>query len=287
MPGTVLEFTPSLKGAAERRSNMLKLARQALEEDRIIPFYQPKIDLRTGRVMGWEALLRIRSLNNEILPPSEIAAAFLDSEIAVQLTDRMFARVFSDLADWQAAGINPGRIAVNVSAADFRQNALADRLQSHPNVAGQSLSAIDIEVTETVLIGQLGPEVSRMLRELRTLGVMVALDDFGTGYASLTHLQEFPVDVIKIDRSFIERIDASDPKATAVIDAVLQMAKRLGMQTVAEGIETVEQARYLRARGCSIGQGYLFDRPLPAADVPRTLSAQSKGQWEFLRLHRP
>ncbi|MBX3584901.1 MAG: EAL domain-containing protein, partial [Rhizobiaceae bacterium] len=286
MPGTVLEFAPSLKGASARRSKMLMLARQALEHDRIVPFYQPKIDLRTGRLMGWEALLRVRSVDGNTLPPSEIAAAFSDIEIAVQLTDRMFARVFSDLANWRDAGLEPGRIAVNVSAADFRQSGLSDRIRSYAQASRQSLAEIDIEVTETVLIGQLGPEVSRTLEELRTMGVMVALDDFGTGYASLTHLQQFPVDVIKIDRSFITRIDENDPKATAVIDAVLQMAKRLGMQTVAEGIETVEQARYLRARGCTIGQGYLFDRPVPAEDVPQILSSQTRGQWEFGRMYR-
>ena len=125
-----------------------------------------------------------------------------------------------------------------------------------------------------------------MLGKLREMGIMVALDDFGTGYASLTHLQQLPVDVIKIDRSFTERIDPSDPKATAVIDAVLQMAKRLGLQTVAEGIETVDQARYLRARGCTIGQDYLFDRPLPASDVPRALSASNTRQWEFIDLRK-
>jgi EAL domain-containing protein (putative c-di-GMP-specific phosphodiesterase class I) len=128
--------------------------------------------------------------------------------------------------------------------------------------------------------------VSRMLGELRDKGVLVALDDFGTGYASLTHLQQFPVDVIKLDRSFIARIDARDPKATAVIDAVLQMAKRLDLQTVAEGIETVEQARYLRARGCNVGQGYLFDRPLPANEVPSRIQTPAYRQWQDVLLRR-
>jgi diguanylate cyclase (GGDEF)-like protein/PAS domain S-box-containing protein len=272
MPGTVLEFTPAMKGAAEARSRMLATARLALKEDSIVPFYQPKIDLATNRVNGWEALLRIRGDEGRILPPSEIAAAFGDAELAVQLTDRMLSLIFADLADWRAAGVEPGRIAVNVAAADFRQNDLATRLAAHANAAGQSLSSIDIEVTETVLIGQLGPDVSRMLQALRDLGVAVALDDFGTGYASLTHLQQFPVDVIKIDRSFVERIDATDAKATAVVDAVLDMARRLGMATVAEGIETSQQADYLRSAGCALGQGYLYSRPVPAIEVPRLMA---------------
>lgn len=281
LPGSIVEFTPTLKGASERRSKMLAAARQALEQDRVIPFYQPKIDLQTGVIMGWEALLRIRGEDERIMPPSELEAAFTDPEITVKLTDRMFTRVFADVAEWKAKGVDAGRIAVNVSAGDFRQNGLADRLRTAAGAAGQSLSSIDIEVTETVLIGQLGPEVSRMLQELRALGVMVALDDFGTGYASLTHLQQFPVDVIKIDRSFIERIDAGEPKATAVIDAMLQMARRLGMQTVAEGIETRNQAQYLRARGCTIGQGFLFSRPVPASEVPTIMTGGASARWGF------
>lgn len=285
--GTIIEFTPSLKDASERRSKMLAAARKALEEDRIVPFYQPKIDLRTGKIMGWEALLRIRGENLHILLPAEISAAFSDADITVQLTDRMFARVFADIALWRAAGIDAGRIAVNVSAGDFRQSGLADRLRFHAEANRLSLSQIDIEVTETVLIGELGAEVSRMLQELRSLGVMVALDDFGTGYASLTHLQQFPVDVIKIDKSFIDQIDEMDPKATAVIDAVIQMARRLGMQTVAEGIETAEQCRYLRARNCTIGQGFFFSQPVAAEKVPALLSFRTHNPWELGGALRP
>jgi len=124
--------------------------------------------------------------------------------------------------------------------------------------------------------------VSRMLEELRALGVRVALDDFGTGYASLTHLQQFPVDVIKIDKSFIERIESNDPKATAVIDAVIQMARRLGMTSVAEGVETPDQARYLRARGCNLAQGFFFSRPVPASEVASILERGCFDQWAFL-----
>jgi diguanylate cyclase (GGDEF)-like protein/PAS domain S-box-containing protein len=280
MPGTIGEFVPSMKDASERRSRMLVVAREGLNEDRIVPFYQPKIDLQTGEVMGWEALLRVEK-DGHFLAPSEISAAFSDAELSVQLTDRMIARAFEDLARWRAAGLQPGRIALNASAGDFRSRDLAGRLQRHAEANGQGLDQIDIEVTETVLIGQLGPEVARMLEELRALGLQVALDDFGTGYASLTHLQQFPVDVIKIDKSFIDRIDHRAPQGTVVIDAVLQMARRLGMQSVAEGIETIGQARYLRARGCTIGQGYLFSRPVPADQVVEILTNNSFAHWEF------
>lgn len=281
LPGTIKEFVPSLRAKSEVRSRMLDTARVALEAGRIIPFYQPKIDLQTGEVMGWEALLRVQTLDGLLLSPAQIEAAFADTDLSVQLTDRMLERVFHDIAEWRSSGMDPGRIAVNVSAGDFRLQGLACRLRKHARVTGQRLANIDIEVTEGVLIGQLGPEVSRMLEELRAMGVMVALDDFGTGYASLTHLQQFPVDVIKIDKSFVDKLQVADAKATAVVDAVLQMAKRLNMQTVAEGVETRAQARYLRARGCTIGQGYFFSRPIAASAVGALMIAQPFQNWEL------
>ena len=280
MPGTIKEFFPSLRAASELRSRMLGLARSALDDDYVVPFYQPKIDLQSGQIMGWEALLRVVSPDGNVLSPAQIEAAFGDADLSVRITDRMLERVFEDISNWRSLGIDPGRIAVNVSAGDFRLQGLSSRLKAHAASYANSLANIDIEVTEGVLIGQLGPEVSRMLEELRTLGVMVALDDFGTGYASLTHLQQFPVDVIKIDKSFIDRLEGGDAKATAVVDAVLQMARRLNMQTVAEGVETKEQARYLRARGCTIGQGYFFSRPIAASGVPSLMTAQPFGNWE-------
>ena len=281
-----MNLPPSLKDASERRSRMLATARAALAEDRIVPFYQPKVDLQAGRTVGWEALLRIRGTDGEILPPSAIEAAFSDADISLQLTDRMLSLVFADIAAWRADKIDIGRVAVNISAEDFRQShasGLVERLRSHADFHTRPLTDIELEVTEGVFIGQLASDVSGMLDELRALGVLIALDDFGTGYASLTHLRQFPVDVIKIDRSFVERIDGKDPKSTAVIDAILQMAKRLGIQTVAEGIETKHQAQYLRMRGCSTGQGYLFSRPVGAAEVTSLLASLPNDRWEFGR----
>ncbi|WP_062225791.1 putative bifunctional diguanylate cyclase/phosphodiesterase [Aureimonas frigidaquae] len=271
-PGTFREYTPVLRTALERRMGMLAAARRGLAERRILAYYQPKVELETGRIMGWEALLRMVGEDGSIRSPADIEAAFCDAEITVSLTDAMLAQVFADMAHWRDAGLDVGRVAINLSAGDFRKQTLANRIRRCAARYGQSLSALDLEVTEGVLIGQLGPDVSRMLEELRAEGVLVALDDFGTGYASLTHLQRFPVDVIKIDKTFIDRIGGPDPKASAVTDAILDMAQRLQMQTVAEGIETVEQAVYLRERGCTIGQGYLFSRPMPATQVPIFLS---------------
>ena len=286
-PGTFSEFSPALGAHAADRSAMLSTARLALESDGIVAFYQPKIDLRTGRIDGWEALLRIRDENGRILPPSVIAAAFEDGDLSGQITDRMVSLVFADLARWQAGGIDPGQIAINVSAGDLLQVGLAERLKAHAVSNGQAVSKIGIEVTESVLIGRAGTEIFAMFEELQAQGVAIALDDFGTGYASLTHLQKFSVDVIKLDRSFVARIDQRDPKATAIIDAMLQMARLLEIRTVAEGVETTQQARYLQARGCSSAQGYLFSHPVAYAEVEDLVARHPLEHWQFAAIAPP
>ncbi|MBU2341796.1 MAG: EAL domain-containing protein [Alphaproteobacteria bacterium] len=283
-PGTFTEFSPALRARADTRSTMLSTARAALESDRIVPFYQPKIDLRTGQVDGWEALLRIRDAEGQILSPCVIGDAFEDGDLSGLITDRMLSLVFADLAQWQAAGIDPGQIAVNVSAGDLLQVGLIDRLKVHATAHGQAISKIAIEVTENVLIGRASTEIFSMFKELQAHGVGIALDDFGTGYASLTHLLNFPVDVMKLDRSFVEQIDENDLKSTAIINAMLQMARLLEIKTVAEGVETTGQARYLQTRGCNSAQGYLFSHPIAFANVQAVLAQSTLEHWEFAAL---
>ena len=188
-------------------------------------------------------------------------------ELAIRLTDRMLDLVLADCRRWKDEGLEFGRIAVNASSADFRRGDLAERILDRLHKADLAPSALEIEVTESVLIGQSADRVRSVLESLSRVGMTIALDDFGTGYASLTHLQQFPVNVLKIDRSFVSGIDDQLNSGSAVVDAVLQMARSLNIETVAEGIETRVQAEYLRARGCDVGQGFLFSRPLPPADA--------------------
>ena len=250
---------------------MLREAREALRDDRIIPFYQAKVDLRSGDVIGFEALLRWHHHRRGLLPPNSIQAAFDDSLLASELTDRMIDRVLADVADFSDKGVAFGRIAINGSLADFRRDDFADRILGKFHRAGIPPTQLELEVTESVFVDHLALNVERALQALVAEGVSIALDDFGTGYASLTHLQQFPVDVLKIDRSFISRLDSADSADFAIVHGVIDIAHRMNIVTVAEGVENDNQLVQLRNLGCDIAQGYLFSRAISFERVPAWL----------------
>lgn len=269
-PGSIRAFEPALLLAMEQRLAMLEKARCALAEHRIQPYYQPKINLRTGRRVGVEALLRWTDAQGEVRLPAEIAAALDDAELAPKITSRMLDRILLDCQYWQSRGVTVGKVAFNVSGSDFARGDFAERFLARLAEAGLPPTRFEIEITESVFLGQLAGRVGAALITLRAAGVTVALDDFGTGYASLTHIHEFPVDVMKIDRSFVSRLPQADTASAVIVDAVLQMARGLGITTVAEGIETKEQESYLRSKGCDLGQGYLYGRAAAPKDEGST-----------------
>ena len=265
--GRVLRFTPDMRSILESRTESLRIARSALDEDRILPHYQPKVDLRTGRINGFEALLRWRDSDGRVRSPRGLATAFEDFDLAVMLGERMFDYVIQDMRVWLDRGIEFGHVGVNLSAAEFRRDDLAERILDRLRTANVPPSRLEIEVTETVFLGRGTANVERTLLTLSNAGVRIALDDFGTGYASLSHLKQFPVDVIKIDRSFIANVVATADD-TAIVHAVLGLGHSLGIQIVAEGVETEAQAAYLRQEGCDYGQGFLYSEAVSALEVP-------------------
>jgi len=268
--GTIRGFRPAMREAARRRTTMLSAARGALSDGRILPFYQPKIRLMTGEVVGFEALLRWQHPRDGLQHPRSIGAALEDKELAADLTDRMMEGVFSDMRTWLQADVPFGKIAINGAAADFFRGELADRILERLCRFEIPPERLELEVTESVFVGQHAESVERTLTNLSEAGVTIALDDFGTGYASLTHLKQFPVDVLKIDRSFVSKLtdDRDEEEDAVIVDAILYLAHSLGMMTVAEGIETLAQRNYLRRKGCDLGQGYLFSRAVAAGSVP-------------------
>jgi diguanylate cyclase (GGDEF)-like protein/PAS domain S-box-containing protein len=267
-PGVFEMFMPVMRDEAQKRASALEVARQAVVQDWIMPFYQPKVALGTGRLGGFEALLRWHHPRMDIQSPDTIAPAFDDTELGIAIGNRMLSCVVSDMRQWLDAGLDIGRISINASAAEFRRDDYAERLLDYLRQAGVPASYLGVEVTESVFLGSGTESAERTLRTLSMSGVSIALDDFGTGYASLTHLKRFPVDVIKIDRSFVSdmEVDAGD---AAIVKAVLSLGQSLGIRVVAEGVETAAQASFLRQHGCDLGQGYYFARPLPAAEVPQ------------------
>ena len=270
--GALSVFEPEMRADLQRRSSMLNVARIALRDDLVLPFYQPKVSLATGQVVGFEALLRWDSKCLGIQGPGTIASAFDDFGLAVALGDRMLTRIARDMRNWLDAGLDLGRIAINLSPAEFRHEQLVERVLEPFERLGVPLDRIELEITETVLLGRDTDRIAATLRHFHERGITIALDDFGTGFASLTHLKMFPVDVIKIDRSFIGNLHEGSEDA-AIVGAVISLAHRLDIEVVAEGIEQEEQARYLRHCGCNCGQGYLFGRAVPADEASAIMAA--------------
>jgi diguanylate cyclase (GGDEF)-like protein/PAS domain S-box-containing protein len=269
--GIVSLFEPRMRDDVQRRNSMIQLARNAIRDDRIMPYYQPKLDLVTRSIVGFEALLRWRTSRGEIGMPGLLEAAFEDLEVAAQISDRMIERVIADMRAWLDKGVDFHNVAVNASAAEFRRDNFAERVLERLHQAEIPTRCFQLEVTETVFLGRGAEYVHRALALLSLRGVKIALDDFGTGYASLRHLKQFPVDIIKIDQSFVRdmAVDAGDE---AIVNAVINLGRSLGIKVVAEGLETEEQQRRLIELKCDFGQGFLFSRAVAARRVPGLLA---------------
>lgn len=265
--GDVESFHPELRQAVDLRNGMLRDARDALGEERVLPFYQPKICLSTGSIVGFEALLRWHHRERGLQPPGAIHAAFEDSALSIQLTDRMLERVLRDMAEWKHKGYAIGRIAINGSPVDFRRDDFAERILTRLHALDLSPSELELEVTESVFLGHMASTAERALATLAKAGVTIALDDFGTGYASLTHLQQYPVDVLKIDRSFVSRLGSTNSADFAIVHGIIDIAQRMDIRTVAEGVENEVQLGRLCELHCDIAQGFLFGGALGAERV--------------------
>jgi diguanylate cyclase (GGDEF)-like protein/PAS domain S-box-containing protein len=273
--GNLKLFHARMRAEMQNRISMLALARDAIEKDWIVPFYQPKVDLKTGEIAGFEALLRWKHPGKGIQGPDTIAAAFEDLTIAAGISDRMIDKVIADVAAWRRKGVEFRHVAINASAAEFHSGDFGERLLKRLAAADVPPHCLQLEVTETVFLGRGADCVERTLKTLSAAGVTIALDDFGTGYASLSHLKQFPVDLLKIDRSFVHELGQS-PDAAAIIRAVINLGHSLEIEIVAEGIETAAQEARLVAQGCDYGQGYLYSRAVRAAEVPAILLGRAE-----------
>lgn len=264
-------YEPSMREAMNARVEICSALCEAVEQGRILPFYQPQIDLVSGAIDGFEVLARWDHPDRGILPAGAFLLALQDPETARQIGEAVLARVLEDRRRWLDEGVNVPRLWLNLAPGVFRDPLFADGLLERLRIAGLSPAHFGVEVTENVLLTRQGEQAGPALHRLRGAGITVALDDFGTGYASLTHLRRFPVDVVKIDRSFVARIGEQGEDA-AIVRAVVALTAELGLDVVAEGIETVAQQDFLRAHRCRFGQGYLYAPAVAARDVPQLLS---------------
>ena len=265
-------FHQHMREQAQLASSQLSLARSAITQKSVEPHYQQKIDLSTGRIAGFEALLRWRHASRGIQHPDTVAEAFKDYELAAKIGDLMQRRVFSDVRGWLDDGLPIGFVAINAAPVEFLRDDFAERLLARMQEKEIPPHLVEIEVTEHVFIERGSDLVGRALKVLSRLGVRIALDDFGTGYSSLSHLRDYPVDVVKIDRSFIDKV-TTDDEVRAIVCAVIDLAKSLNIEVVAEGVETEAQKQLLIRQGCELGQGYLFGRAVEADEVPVLLQA--------------
>lgn len=256
-------FEPSMRSEVERRIELLRDVRAALAQKEFTLFYQPVIDIRENRVAGFEALMRWEHPEQGVLTPARFMLAFEDQELSLGLGDLALEEALSQMRAWLDQGVEFGRVAVNISAAQFRSGHLAEEIQARLARWNVPSHRLTIEVTENVYMGWGSDVVSETVRRLHASGVMIALDDFGTGYASLANLRQFPIDRLKIDKSFVQ--NAEDE---AIVKAVITLGASMGMKVVAEGVEDAAQLATLQRYGCDQIQGYHFGRPMAAEQVP-------------------
>ena len=270
-------FDPEMHSDAVQRIEFEAELRTALEESQFLVYYQPTINLATGRLNGVEALVRWQHPRRGIVPPTEFIPLAEEIGLIVPLGQWVLREACRQVKVWQSdfPVEEPITLSVNLSGRQLRHSNLIRDIADALDDSGLLPSRLILEITESVLMTDTAATLNRLF-QLKSLGVRLAIDDFGTGYSSLAYLRRFPVDILKIDKSFVDGI-ATEPTASALVDAMIRIAKTLKLETVAEGVERPEQADRLRALQCDIGQGYLFSRPLPADQITSLLRERANG----------
>ena len=271
-------FDDTVATAITTRFNAIRDVTLALAENRIVPFYQPVVDLETGRFVGAEALCRIRRPDGSHASAVEFFEAMHDAHIASEITSRMLDQMVPDLIGWRREGIDIGHIAINVTAADFQAGVLKERLLRFTDRAGLAPQKVIVEVTETVYLEQRAESIRNAIVDLRALGFKIALDDFGTGYAALSHLLKVKVDIIKIDRSFTKLMQ-NDNGAAAIVEGMVGIARRMDIDVIAEGVETSMDAALLKEMGCKLAQGYLYSKAVDAQTYAMLSLPANSDNW--------
>ena len=260
-------FTAEINQRSRARAQLGSELRRALEREEFALAYQPKFRLAERRPRGAEALLRWKHPERGMVSPADFIPVLEETGLIVPVGEWVVRRACEDLKGWRAAGVNVGPVSVNLSARQFRQPDLDTRVKALVDASGVEPGLIELEITESQLMTDPDHAI-RLMRALREAGMGIAIDDFGTGYSSLSYLTRFPVGSLKIDRSFVRDM-TKDKRAATIVRTIIEMAHSLGFSVVAEGVETEEQAAYLRQLGCEYVQGYLFARPMPAAELAR------------------
>ena len=265
-------YRKSMNEQAFRLLSIESKLRKALENEELLVHYQPIVDARAGSVIGVEALLRWQDPELGLVPTEQFIWLAEETGLIVPLGERVLRAACAQNFAWQSAGHPPIRVSVNVSARQFRERTLVETVERALADAGLSPEHLVLEITESVLIESVDA-TAKVLRHLKDIGVQLSIDDFGTGYSSLSYLKHFPVDHLKIDRSFVRDV-TSNSADEAIAAGIIVMAHTLGLKVIAEGVETEAQLELLRAKGCDALQGYLFGRAIPGDSIPDLLRRQ-------------
>lgn len=269
--GNTYEFYAEEIGAhAEKRLLLENELRRALDRNEFVLHYQPQMDATTGRPCGFEALIRWQHPERGLVPPGDFIPILEETGMIVEVGDWVLQTALRQLADWHRRGWDGLTMAVNLSSRQFERSGLPEMLERALNEHGLDPGVLELEITEGTLMQDVA-STTFTLQQLSRSGFGIALDDFGTGYSSLSYLSKFPFTTLKIDRAFVRDIPG-DPDHTAITRAIVAMGQGLRLRLVAEGVETDEQRAFLNGLGCSLMQGYLYSRPLPAAEATAWLA---------------
>jgi EAL domain-containing protein (putative c-di-GMP-specific phosphodiesterase class I) len=253
-----------------------------MERRELVIRYQPKVDLRDGRIVGAEALLRWRLPGQGDIPPARFIPLAEESSLIHKIGFWVISQVCRDYRQMQDMGADPGRISINLSLRQLRQTSFIVRARSVFKRHAVSPTAFELEITESTLMAD-GPRTIALLRELATLGLHLSIDDFGTGYSSLAALRQFPIDTVKIDQSFVRHVSRDEADA-AIVRTIIAMGRSLGFDVLAEGVESRAQLNFLCDNGCYLAQGRLFGEPLSSEELQALLARQSAGPAPFASL---
>ncbi|AZF30599.1 Sensory box/GGDEF family protein [Pseudomonas sp. R4-35-07] len=266
-------YTEDMNLRARHQQHLESALRQALERDELVLHYQPKLELESGRIVGAEALTRWFHPRSGWISPAEFIPIAEDSGLIVRLTQWVLRQACAQAQAWRHMGLAPLRMSVNISAIDFRQRNFVDNLAAILEQTGLPPALLELEITESVLMQNVDETVA-ILQRIKALGVRLALDDFGTGYSSLSYLRRFPIDVLKIDQSFVRGLSINS-QDEQLISAIIGMGKSLKLDIIAEGVETLDQLNFLKAQRCEEGQGFLFSKALAPKDFVQLLQVGS------------
>lgn len=264
-------FSPDMDARAVARRSVEQALHRALEQQEFVLHYQPKVNLDTGVIIGAEALLRWQRSAHRLVYPAQFVTIAEECGLILPIGKWVLHEACRQTQAWLQAGLDPGLVAVNVSAVEFHGKDFLAGVRAILGDTGLDPYHLEFEMTESSLM-QDTEQTTKILHALKDLGAQIAIDDFGTGYSSLSYLWRFPIDELKIDKTFVQAISGDDGDAEAIVSAVIAMGASLKQRVVAEGIETRKQLAFLQSHHCAEGQGYFFGRPMPAGEFAALLA---------------